>query len=112
MDQLLDLLDSSDDELLPPLPVPIVEENDEIGIVAVLGNIIQDIVRNKHVKVKKYVENIVQQYIPADFVTHFRLSRSIVYELISKFSRSDIYLSLRQPGGHQVSTTYVSNLVL
>lgn len=50
--------------------------------------------RTEHIKIMNYIENIVSRYDNIDFIMHFRLSREIAYELIAKFSISEVFTSL------------------
>lgn len=43
-----------------------------------------------HAKITNYID-IVHQYIDRDFIMHFRLSRTVAYDLIYKFEHSRFF---------------------
>lgn len=51
--------------------------------------------RIHHIKINNYIENVVQNYINKDFIMHFRLSRPVAYNLIERFTTSEIFTSLQ-----------------
>lgn len=65
---------------------------DELRIFHPIFGLIQ---RVERVKIMNYIENIVTRYNDTDFIMHFRLSRVIAYELIAKFSMSEVFTSLQ-----------------
>ena len=71
---------------------------DDDDIIRLIQPVINRIERVEHIKIMNYIENVVRNYIENDFIMHFRLSRNVAYELVERFSVSEVYQSLQGNG--------------
>lgn len=63
--------------------------------VLLLEPFLEAVVKKERFKVPYYVETVVGNYIDDDFIMHFRLSRAVANDLVSRFAASTTYSSLR-----------------
>ncbi|XP_018360129.1 PREDICTED: uncharacterized protein LOC108759271 [Trachymyrmex cornetzi] len=98
----MEMLDSSDEDeninALPPLGTFLLEDNNRYEELQILYPLFGFVQRIEHIKVQNYIERIVYSYDNVDFIMHFRLSRTVVYELIHLFEISDIFTSMQDRG--------------
>lgn len=67
----------------------------DFNVLSIVLPFLKAVQEKERYKVVNYVENTVRNYIEDDFIMHFRLSRMVAYELISRFAASEMYASLR-----------------